>query len=359
MPFLSLSTANYRNIQDGTIDIHAKEVFFVGKNGQGKSNILEALYYLSYGASYRTKKDSEICRYGTPSFSLRALYKEESQSVQSVAVFFEEGKKRLVKNGKRLMDRKALINTIPCVLYSHDDLAFVDGEPEKRRFFLDQTLSMYDDTYIDTSRQYRKALKAKNFCLKTRSYNLLDAYNEQLAKSGTEIQKKRKKALFGFNLIFSRLFECVTDIENVTLVYKPSWNKEEIQEQDALEILNGKREIDIQMGTSCYGPHRDKIVFIKDKKNFMLDASTGQRRTAAILLKTAQAEFYKNNCKKNPVLLFDDVLLELDPEKRKKITDCLPEYDQIFYTFLPEEPFERYKKAGAKEYFLENGICHE
>jgi DNA replication and repair protein RecF len=188
---------------------------------------------------------------------------------------------------------------------------------------------------------------------------LLDTYNEQLAKSGTEIQKKRKKALFGFNLIFSRLYVQVTDIESVSLVYKPSWKAEEseIQEQAAYAILCDKLEIDKQMGTSCYGPHRDRILFIKDGKNFMLDASTGQRRAAAILLRTAQAEFYKSNCKKNPVLLFDDVLLELDPEKRKKITECLPEYDQIFYTFLPEEPYERYKKADTKEYFIENGKC--
>ncbi|GMO53102.1 MAG: DNA replication and repair protein RecF [Treponemataceae bacterium] len=366
MPFLSLATANYRNIEDGTIDIHAKQVFFVGENGQGKSNILEALYCLSYGASYRTKKDSEMARHGADSFSLRALYSEENGSTQSVAVYYENGKKKILKNAKRLMDRKALINTIPCVLYSHEDLMFVDGEPERRRFFLDQTLSMYDASYIDIQRQYRKTLKSRNLCLKNRIYDLLDTYDMQLAKSGTEIQKRRKKTIFSFNLIFTRLYEQVTGIENVRLVYKPSWGEQsasgteeylDITEEEAAGVLREKRDIDKQLGASCYGPHRDRIIFVKDGRNFIQTASTGQRRTVAILLRTAQAEFYKNNSQKKPVLLFDDVLLELDPEKRAKITDRLPDYDQIFFTFLPEEPYMRYRKAEAKGYIISKGRC--
>jgi DNA replication and repair protein RecF len=362
MPFLSLATTNYRNIEDGTIDIHAKQVFFIGENGQGKSNILEALYCLSYGASYRTKRDGEMARHGTDSFSLRALYNEENGSTQSVAVYYENGRKKILKNAKRLMDRKALINTIPCVLYSHEDLAFVDGEPERRRFFLDQTLSMHDVGYIDVQRQYRKALKSRNLCLKNRAYDLLDAYDMQLAKSGTEIQKKRKKTVFGFNFIFTKLYEQVTGIENVRLMYKPSWGEgpeesHDITEEEAAALLLEKRDIDKQLGASCYGPHRDRIIFIKDGRNFIQTASTGQRRTVAILLRTAQAEFYKNNSQKKPVLLFDDVLLELDPEKRAKITDRLPDYDQIFFTFLPEEPYMRYRKAEAKEYIISKGKC--
>jgi DNA replication and repair protein RecF len=359
MPFLSLSVTNFRNIKNGTTDISFKEVFLIGENGQGKSNILESLYYLSYGSSYRTKSDNEIAAYGNSSFSLRGMYRDEKDSIHSISMYFEDGKKRIVKNAKKIVDRKALINTIPCVLYSHEDMAFVNGEPEKRRFFLDQTLSMHDVTYIDITRQYRKTLKSRNFCLKNKTYNLLETYDVQLAKSGLEIQKKRKNAVFGFNLIFTRLYEQVTGIEDVHLVYKPSWHENStLTEQDVIHILENKRNIDMQFGTSCYGPHRDKIVFVKDGRNFIQTASTGQRRIAAILLRTAQAEFYKNACGKNPILLLDDVLLELDPEKRQRITSLLPEYDQIFFAFLPEEPYERYKKSNTKEYVIKNGVWY-
>jgi DNA replication and repair protein RecF len=213
--------------------------------------------------------------------------------------------------------------------------------------------------YIDTTRQYRKTLKSRNLCLKNHEYALISTYDVQLSKTGTEIQKRRKKAVFGFNLIFTRLYEQVTGIENVHLVYRPSWHDEkEITEEAAQKILESKWDIDKQMGTSCYGPHRDKIIFMKEGKGFIQTASTGQRRTAAILLRTAQAIFYKNTCGKKPVLLLDDVLLELDPEKRKKVTALLPEYDQLFCTFLPEEPFDRYRKEGTKEYTIKAGKCY-
>jgi DNA replication and repair protein RecF len=274
-------------------------------------------------------------------------------------VFFEGGKKQVEKNGKPLADRKELVNTIPCVLYSHEDLAFVDGEPERRRFFLDQTLAMHHVLYIDTARHYRKALRHKNICLKNHDWELLPVYDEQLAATGAEVQNRRRTAVTGFTRIFSPLYEQVTGIGGVNLVYRPSWPSEgDITPEAALGILESRREGDIQFGVSCSGPHRDKIIFAREGENFVPTASTGQRRVAAILLRTAQALFYARSCGKNPVLLLDDVLLELDPEKRRRITALLPDYDQLFYTFLPEEPFERYRKETTKGYTLRNGRCY-
>jgi DNA replication and repair protein RecF len=125
-----------------------------------------------------------------------------------------------------------------------------------------------------------------------------------------------------------------------------------------MRFLESRREADKRFETSGCGPHRDRLVFVRDGRDFVPSASTGQRRAAAILLRTAQALFYARVCGKKPVLLLDDVLLELDPEKRRKITQLLPEYDQLFYTFLPEEPFSRYRKEGTKEYTIKNGKCY-
>jgi DNA replication and repair protein RecF len=359
MPFLSLGTVNFRNLKNAAIDLSAQEIFLIGENGQGKTNLLEALYFLAYGSSFRTKNDAEIAAHGADSFSLKARYKDADGGLQDIAAYFEGGKKRIEKNGKRLLDRKELVSTIPCVLYSHDDLAFVDGQPERRRFFLDQTLSMHDVVYIDTARQYRKALKSKNLCLKNRSCELLPVYDEQLSKTGSEIQRKRRAAVAGFNALFSGLYTQVTGIEDVSLAYRPSWPAEtEDDPQAAVRFLESKRDIDVQFGASCYGPHRDKIVIAREGRNFVPEASTGQRMTAAILLRSAKALFYEKVCGKKPVLLLDDVLLELDPEKRRRVTALLPEYEQLFYTFLPEEPCERYRKADTKEYTIRDGVCY-
>lgn len=357
MPFLSLSLTNFRNLQNGTIDLAANEVFFVGENGQGKSNFLESLYYVSYASSFRVRSDSDITRYGENCFSARGLYKDENERTNTVSVFYENDKKRIEKNGKKVSDRKELVNTIPCVLFCHGDLDFVSGEPERRRFFVDQSLTMYDALYVDIMRRYKKVLKTRNLILKDGRFDLLEVYNEQLAENGLEIQKKRQEVIYDFNQYFGDLYQEVTGIDNVRIMYTPSWKAESAIE--VMELLAQKEEMDKQLGTTMSGPHRDHIRFMRNKKPFVPDASTGQRRLLSILLRVSQSLFYTKHTGKKPVFLMDDVLLELDPDKRQRVTSLLPEYDQLFCTFLPGEPYERYKRSTTKVYFIKDGTWNE
>ncbi|MBQ0052648.1 MAG: DNA replication/repair protein RecF [Treponema sp.] len=359
MPVLSISFVNYRNLQNSTIDLLSKEVYFVGENGQGKSNLLESIYYSAYGSSFRTRSDSEIVKEGEKNFSLKTLYKEENGSTDSIFITYENQKKKIDKNGKSIKDRKELINTMPCVLFSHDDLDFATGEPEKKRFFIDQCLSMYDVLYIDLSRNYKKILKSRNISLKEKKYEMLDVYDMQLAQNGIEIQKKRKATIFKFNQIFGKLYEEITGIDGVSIKYVPSWKENEgqiLSMNDVLSILQEKREMDRVLQTTMSGPHRDKIVFVRNGKNFVPNASTGQRRLLAILLRIAQSIYFTQVTEKKPVLLMDDVLLELDPDKRQSVTTLLPVYDQLFCTFLPGEPYERYQRSTTKIYNIDKGV---
>lgn len=358
MPVLSTSFVNYRNIENSTIDLLSKEVFFVGENGQGKSNLLESIYYAAYGNSFRTRADTEIIKNGEKAFSLKTLYREENGNTNSLFISYEGSKKRIEKNGKNIKDRKELINTMPCVLFCHDDLDFAAGEPEKKRFFIDQCLSMYDVMYIDVNRRYKKVLKSRNLSLKENNYEMLDVYDMQLAQNGIEIQKKRSDTIFKFNQIFGKLYESITGIDGVSIKYKPSWSTDGERLPDmneALSLISQKREMDKIIKTTMSGPHRDRIIFVRNGVNFVPTASTGQRRLLAILLRIAQSIYYSQITDKKPVLLMDDVLLELDPDKRQSVTTLLPEYDQLFCTFLPGEPFERYKKSTTKVYKISNG----
>lgn len=366
MPFVNLSYFNFRNLKNDTIDLLSKEVYFVGKNGQGKSNLLESLYYCAYGNSFRTRTDNDILKKGEKNFSIRSMYQDDSGNTKSISVIYENSKKRIEKNGKSIKDRKELINTIPCVLFCHDDLEFVSGEPLRRRFFMDQSLSMYDVLYIDVLRRYKQVLKSRNTVLKEQKYEMLEVYDIQLVQNGLEIQKKRKDMLFQFNQLFEKLYEQVTDISGVTLSYEPSWK--EIQdsvgtrfpnENDIMNLLKEKRDQDKVMYTTLSGPHRDRIRYLKDGRPFLPVASTGQQRLIALLLRVAQAVFYSRVTGFKPVLLMDDVLLELDPDKRQKLTALLPNYDQLFCTFLPGEPYERYKHSTTKIFFIEEGTWHE
>lgn len=216
---------------------------------------------------------------------------------------------------------------------------------------------MYDVIYIEISRRYKKTLKSRNLILKEKKYEMLKTYDFQLAESGREIISKRKNAVYQFNRIFTDLFEQVTGIRGVYIAYNPSWKNIELEY--ILETLEKKREMDISLCTTMSGPHRDKIIFMKDEKSYIPIASTGQRRLISIILRIAQAKYYSEITGKKPVLLMDDVLLELDPAKRTKISTLLPEYDQLFCTFLPGEPYENYKRTTTKIYNMKDGVLYE
>ena len=373
--FLYQTFYNLRNLKNDTIDLSSREVYFVGENGQGKSNLLESLYYSAYGTSFRTHNESQIIKNGEKAFSVNSMFKKSDDDMQKITLVFENGKKRIDKNGKRIQDRKELINTIPCILFCHDDMKFAIGEPECRRFFIDQSLTLYDNLYIDDIRNYKKILKSRNLILKNHQYDLLETFDSQLAYYGLIIQEKRKKAIFQFNEIFGKIFYEVTGIEGVKIVYEPSW-KEIITEkltadnkiiteknfpasQDIINLLLSRQELDKRFETSMSGPHRDKINFIKDKVLFVPTASTGQRRLLSLILRIAQSIYYTRVTGLKPVLLMDDVLLELDPDKRAKINSLLPEYEQLFCTFLPGEPYERYMKDTTKVYNIKGGEWFE
>lgn len=380
MPFYSLSPVNFRNLKNETINIFSKEVFFTGENGQGKSNLLEALYFASYGSSFRTHVDSEMTKKGESEMSVRVLYKGSLGDSHSTSIkFFSKGgksSKKMEKDGKIIRDRKELLNTMPCVLYSHDDLEFVSGAPERRRFFIDQTLSMYDVLYVDILRRYKQILKSRNQCIKDKQFNLLDTYDTQLAAAGLEIEKRRSACVFKFNQIFTKLYYEVSGLEGVCIRYCPAWRKDNCSKnseaatqektggyndnelppaQDVISYLQGKRQSDIVMNTTLSGPHRDRIGFTRKGEAFVPQASMGQRRLVALVLRTAQAQYYTQETGRLPVLLMDDVLLELDPEKRQRMTSLLPQYDQLFCTFLPGEPYENYKTNDTLVYTIKDG----
>ncbi|MCQ2601430.1 MAG: DNA replication and repair protein RecF [Treponema sp.] len=354
MMFLYQTFYNFRNIKNDTIDLSSREVYFVGENGQGKSNILESLYYSSYGVSFRTHIDSQIVKNGERDFSINSMYRKEQDDTQKVSVIFENNKKRIEKNGKKINDRKELINTIPCILFSHDDMRFATGEPECRRFFIDQSLTLYDSIYIDDIRNYKKILKSRNQILKNHEYEMLDVYDKQLAEVGIIIQEKRNKAIFHFNQIFGKIYEEITGIDDVSISYHPSWKN-----SDVMEILYNQREKDKVFETTLSGPHRDRIDFVRNHHLFVPTASTGQCRLISLLLRVAQSIYFTHTTGLKPVLLMDDVLLELDPDKRAKLTSMLPEYDQLFCTFLPGEPYERYMYDTTKIYKIKNGEWYE
>jgi len=375
MFFSSLRTNDFRNLSDTEISTGAKDIFLIGENGQGKTNFLEALYFCAYASSFRTIRDSEIARNGTKDFCAGVNL---VQSVNdSILVKFENGKKTILINGKHVNSRKDLLSIAPSIVFCHEDMEFVSGTPERRRWFFDQTLSLYDPVYLDDLRRYNKVLKTRNTVLREYAQRrtggsestpepVLDALDPQFAMYGLKLMEKRDIAVNEFSHLFGTLYEEVSGISGISVQYTQSWKKAACQDVNSVHtILQQKREADMAAGVSLSGPHRDRYMFahnagcgssqLKSAVDFTVKASTGQKRLLALLLRAAQARRFSQMTGLAPILLLDDVLLEMDGEKRRRFLSVLPDYDQAFYTFLPDEPYERYRKEDTLIYNMNDG----
>ncbi|MDR1948925.1 MAG: DNA replication/repair protein RecF, partial [Spirochaetaceae bacterium] len=151
MIFRSLRTVSFRNLADIDVDTGGREIFLIGKNGQGKTNFLEALYFSAYASSFRGVRDGELARTGEKDFSVFAALSPGDDN--QVLVKCQGGKKSVLFNGKRVEDRKDLLSVIPCIVFCHEDMEFVAGTPERRRWFFDQCLSLCDPLYLDDFRR--------------------------------------------------------------------------------------------------------------------------------------------------------------------------------------------------------------
>jgi DNA replication and repair protein RecF len=354
--FSSLRVSGFRNLADAEIDISGKDVYLVGENGQGKTNFLEALYFCAYASSFRGAADKELVRNGEKSCAAHACFVDSLHN--EVLVKIDHGRKSVTLDGKRLEDRRDLLSVVPCIVFCHEDMDFVAGTPEQRRWFFDQSQTLYAPLYLDDLRKYRKLLKTRNALLREHEQNgnikaMLDALDPQLAWYGLRLMEKRAEAAECFSAIFTQLFAEVSGIDHITVRYSPSWKAQ--SEERVLSSLHDKLDADLNSGVTLTGPHRDRYRFFREGAEFSTQASTGQRRLLALLLRVAQARRFRDITGKNPVLLLDDVLLELDGEKRRRFLEVMPEYDQAFYTFLPEEPYSRYRKADTLVYTMRDG----
>jgi len=353
VPFLSASFYNFRNLENATVDISSPEVFLVGKNGQGKTNFLEALYVSSYGTSFRTRSLAQICTKDEKEFSIRSLYKETDQISHTISIIIQDKKKDIQKNFKKIKNSKELISTIPCILFHGDDIEFAVGTPSRKRFFIDQSVSLCNSDFIEALVKYSKALKSRNIILEQKKASLLDSIDEIFASLALLITNERKNIVEEYAKHFSLIYEEISGVSGLEMVYRPSIKVE--SEEDLLILLAEKRQNDLIDRTSSTGPHRDRIHFIKDKKPFTERASNGQRRLISLVLRMIQAKIYSEKTGRKPIFLMDDILLELDPEKRQKFMELLPPYEQLFCTFLPGEPYKNYQKENTKIFFVEDG----
>ncbi len=359
----SLSLRGFRNLVNSDIDTSYKQIILKGENGQGKTNLLEAVYLSCYGASFRTQNLREAVRHGEDYFLIRSTFEDNLKLDRKAEISFVNGKKKIKLDDSEIKDRKELIYSIPCIAFTHDDISFVRGEPENRRRFFDQTMSMYDPSFFDDMRAYKLVLRQRNAAIKDQRYSLLDIYDEKLADYGIPIMKARRAVLNSFSTIFPDIYNAVSlEDRKIGISYRPSW-QEDLSKEEIINLLAHQREVDIKMSTTTSGPHRDRFIVTDSHGPFVNTASTGQMRLASLVFRSAQAAFYRQKTGINPVFLIDDVLLELDAPKRARYLSYLGYYNQAFFTFLPEEKyFGSFFDLGdgcSKIYRVKNGSLED
>lgn len=356
--FLSVRSYNFRNLENQHLDTDAKNIYLVGENGQGKSNFLELIYLLCFGSSFRTRQDELLITQGKEDMMVEGSFLDKNSQKNTISFKLDNEKKEIRQNGKAVLDRKDLIENIPCIVFKHEDIYFVNGSPERRRLFFNQVMGIYDIPFLEKLREYSKILRMRNVVLKEKNADLLPVLDQQLAAKGLEVESRRKAVTQEFSPLFSQVFKEVSGSDmTIKLRYQPSWSDADTIES-VTALLAEKRERDLETGMTNWGPHRDRFCFYMSNKDFSKIASTGQSRLITLAMRNAQAAFYTAKTGRHPIFLIDDVLLELDRKKRERFIATLPEYDQAFFTYLPGE--QLYTGRGTeKSYTVEGGVLNE
>ena len=355
MRFTNIRPYNFRNLSNKNVPIDSNINLLIGENGSGKTSFLEALYYSSYASSFRTNNDQQIITKEQPDMSVISTVLIDNLE-RKIKIQNSQNKKNIVVDNKSLYDRKDLLLYSPqIVVFCHSDINYITGSPQLKRYFFDQTISLVDFQYMTLLRGYKKILYQRNLVLKNRDNKLLEVYNYQLAEYGFSIQEKRIKMVEKISQIFSNKFNKFSNLSSdVNINYSPSW-KNCHKMEDIIALLEKKSDTDKQAKFTTTGVHRDNFSYIIDNQDFTSIASTGQIRLASLVLKSSQAFYLKQEINKKGILLIDDVLLEMDELRKQIFLADLPDYEQIFFTFLPNENYQNYLFKDYQVIKVNNG----
>ncbi|MBR5749050.1 MAG: DNA replication and repair protein RecF [Prevotella sp.] len=360
-----LSLINYKNIQTATLDLSPKINCFIGQNGVGKTNVLDAIYYLSFCHSANNLVDSQVIRHGEEFFMIEGRYRLPQNDELLISCGFKPGtKKHFKKNKKEYKRLSEHIGLIPVVMVSPSDTLLIDGGSEERRRLMDMVISQYDHTYIEALNRYNKALLQRNTMLKAEeepNIDVMSLWEEQMAMAGEQIYQNRDAFVKEMVPIFQRFYETISgNREQVSLNYVSH-----CQRGTLLEVIQRDRFKDRAVGYSLHGIHRDDLEITLGGHQMKREGSQGQHKTFVIALKLAQFDFLKRtNTQTTPLLLLDDIFDKLDAQRVEQIVSLVAgnEFGQIFITDTNRDHLDQILSASSHDYkifYVENGDIME
>ena len=359
-----LSIINYKNIQEATLTLSPKMNCFIGPNGTGKTNLLDAVYYLSFCRSAYTSVDSQVIRHDQDFFVVegdytddRGMLGEDQDELRKLSIYcgMKRGTKKHFKCNKKEYKRLSQhIGLIPLIFVSPADTYLVDGGGEERRRLMDMVISQYDNLYLDALNRYNKALQQRNTLLKMEEepdLELMRIWEEQMAAEGEVIYQKRNAFVQELIPVFQQIYQQISnDRESVSLRYVSHG-----QRGPLLEVIQRDRMKDRAVGYSLHGVHRDDLEMLLGDYPMRREGSQGQLKTFVIAMKLAQFSFLKRTCSQTtPLLLLDDIFDKLDAHRVERIVSLVAskEYGQIFITDTNREHLDKILQANSFDYQL-------
>ena len=333
----SIELIKFRNYQSERVVLQPGSTLIHGNNGQGKTNLLEAVFLLLQGYSFRTKKILDCLPWDSKEAILR-LEANKGGTPLSIGIRLQKnGGKEVSINGQRHKKMSVLLGLWPVVAIGPGDIELSQGAPAVRRRFLDSSICQFDLEYLEALRKYQHVLKQRNQLLKdfhSSKEATWTVYTEQLAQLGAILIAKRKAWVAEIEPIVARFYgEIAQGKEAISLSYGDKWEGEQVDFQNQLIAgMQVKKIPELTLGTTLSGPHKDDLSISLNQQSLREFGSQGQQRSTALALKLAFADWSKSKLKKEPLILLDDVFAELDPGRKSALVKYALSFPQVFLT---------------------------
>ncbi len=368
----SLTVKGFRNYQETQLQFASVANFLTGQNGQGKTNLLEAIYYLSIFRSFRTNVDSELVNKDQKLFFLDGSFLLADDNIQSLSASYQmqEGK-RIKENGKRVKQPSKIIGSYPVTIVSPEQYVIVNGPPAERRRFIDILLSQTDQAYLQDLIDYNHLVKQKNRLLSNQLHfegrfeDLLYPWNHSIAEVGSRILHKRFHFIKTISESLRSNYKLITNTDddlNINYFCTIFGNKNELCGTDQKSIFdffqNRLQELESrekERGMMLEGPHRDDLIINLNDKNSRKFASQGEQKTILLTLKISESQYIEDCKGEPPILLLDDLFSMLDDVRSDGVLNFVTARGQFFITTTDPVLPGRFRDTVPQ---VEDGYCH-
>ncbi len=340
-----LTLKNFRTYSEETVEFSPRTNLIYGDNAVGKTNILEAVHLAATGRSHRTKQDLQMVKFGEEYARVSVEFCDKYRDYKIVIGLFPPNKKSVKINDVPINKLSVLVNYLNVVMFSPEDLELIKGSPKMRRQFMDTSISSLSPRYMSELVSYHKVLAQKNNLLRkakmgdSKAVDNIDVWNIQLASAGAKIMRERRTFIENIKKWAKDIHSEISQ-SALRVNYTPSIDEEILDgknpELEFLKKLEEAKQREIEYGSALYGIQRDEIRFFIDENEAKLFASQGQQRTIVLCMKLALTEYIRARRDEYPVLLFDDIMSELDEKHRTYLAEKIRD-KQVLLTCTDRE----------------------